>query len=1208
MGDGKNEIRFSVFSATIVFWAVTAVVQADWLSQPKLAAPDPLMAASFGCSVGISGDYIIVGAENDDDNGIEAGSAYIFKRSGETWAYQRKLLDGSSDYTHFGCSVAISGNYAIVGARNDDENGSQAGAAYIFKRSGTNWNFQAKLLDDEGASFDHFGFSVSIRGDYCIVGSPGDGANKGSACIFVRDGSGWTQQARLTDDDGANNDWFAKSVAISANHAIAGSHGDGSTDKGSACVFVRDGVSWSKQDKITAGDSSSYDRFGTSVAIDANSVFVGAINEDQQAPNAGAVYVFGLNDPGWEQQQKLTASDGQNGDNFGNSVSVSGEYAIIGAYYEDQGTTSATGAAYIFKLEDGTWNQQLKLTDPGGETNDYFGISVSIDTGYAIAGAENNDGGDGVDSGTASVFGEPGALNLLDPDGAEYLRVSVSYDILWQTEWFISNVLVEYSIDEGENFTTIDSVDNTGLYQWLVPEVDSNQCLIRISDPCHPTISDVSSAPFSIYQGSLTLVDPNGGEDLLAGEDYEISWQTNQTIYDVLIEYSTNNGGSWTEIAAVTNTGSYLWTVPQLNSQQCLVQISDFYYPEFYDQSNAAFTIYTGRLMVTDPNGGEEVLADSVYEIGWETQGDVCDVSIEYSANNGGDWIAVETVENLGYYLWDVPHINSEQCLIRLRDSEYTSVVDVSDNVFAVYIRTLTVLDPNGGEYLLAGNDYDILWQSEGDMPNVLIEYSIDNGGEFIAIENVDNTGLYQWLVPEVDSNQCVIKISDPCWPDVNGVSEDVFTIHICSLIADFDSDCFVDWYDLDIFTGQWAGRTETGWIQDAKLSAFDPGSGDYFGQSVSISGDYAIIGANYDNDKGNDSGSAYIFDYNDAGWGEIAKLTASNGLAYDGFGESVSISGDYAIVGSPYNDNNGNNNSGSAYIFEHNGQEWTEQIILSPNDPESGDNFGFSVAIDGNYAIVGALHDDNDGDADSGSAYIFYRGGSGWQQQAKITADDAAAGNYFGFSVAISGDYAIIGGIYSSGAYIFKRQGTSWLQQQKFITSYSGIGTAVAISENYAIASDCGDDDNGVNAGAVYIFRRDGLSWVEEQKITASDGGEGDNFGTAISLTTNYAAISTKSNGSIPGAVYVFERGESLWYEYDKLSIDRGKVFDYFGSAVAADANNFIVGSKGDDSEGVNNAGAAYIYTDLCPSSDLNGDCFVDFLDFAVLADQWMQ
>jgi hypothetical protein len=220
-------------------------------------------------------------------------------------------------------------------------------------------------------------------------------------------------------------------------------------------------------------------------------------------------------------------------------------------------------------------------------------------------------------------------------------------------------------------------------------------------------------------------------------------------------------------------------------------------------------------------------------------------------------------------------------------------------------------------------------------------------------------------------------------------------------------------------------------WTQVAKLTASDGAAGDFFGYSVSVSGDTAVIGSLFDDDKGTNSGSAYIFQYSSVAnsWTQVAKLTASDGAADDRFGNSVSVSGNTAVIGS-YADDDKGTNSGSAYIFQYSSvaNSWTQVAELTASDGAAGDCFGNFVSVSGNTAVSGSYLDDDKG-LDSGSTYIFQYSSvvNRWTQVAKLTASDGAAGDGFGNFVSVSGDTAVIGsyfdddrGIDSGFTYIF--------------------------------------------------------------------------------------------------------------------------------------------------------------------------------------------
>ena len=377
----------------------------------KHLASDGTSNDNFGYSVSLSGDYAIAGARRDDDNGDDSGSAYIFFRNGVNWTQQAKLTanDGASG-DNFGQSVSLSGYYAIVGAHTDtsnvingnDTNMVTHGSAYIFFRNGTNWTQQAKLTADDGTNEDFFGYFVSLSGNYAIVGAYWDddnGSASGSAYIFVRDGVNWTQQAKLTANDGASSDQFGGSVSISGDYAAIGAFGDDDSgnSSGSAYIFNRSGNSWTQQAKLTANDGASGDNFGQFASISGDYAIVGAAGDDDNGSASGSAYIFFRNGTNWTQQAKLTANDGASGDSFGRFVSISGDYAIVGA----RGDDSSRGASYIFARNGSSWTQ-TKIIPNDGANGDQFGWSISSSGDYAIVGAYT-DTDNGNESGSAYI-------------------------------------------------------------------------------------------------------------------------------------------------------------------------------------------------------------------------------------------------------------------------------------------------------------------------------------------------------------------------------------------------------------------------------------------------------------------------------------------------------------------------------------------------------------------------------------------------------------------------------------------------------------------------------------------------------------------------------------------------------------------------------------------------------------------------------------
>jgi len=403
-------------------------------------------------------------------------------------------------------------------------------------------------------------------------------------------------------------------------------------------------------------------------------------------------------------------------------------------------------------------------------------------------------------------------------------------------------------------------------------------------------------------------------------------------------------------------------------------------------------------------------------------------------------------------------------------------------------------------------------------------------------------------------------------------------------------------------------------WVEEQKLTASDGAADDQFGVSVAISGDTAVIGARYDDPNDSSSGSAYIFRFSGSSWVEEQKLTASDGAADDWFGWSVGISGDTAVIGARGDDPNGGG-SGSAYIFRFNGSSWVEEQKLTASDGVAYDHFGYSVGISGDTTVIGAFGDDPNGKA-SGSAYIFRFSGSSWVEEQKLTASDGAEADRFGWFVGISGDTAVIGAFWdddsgdrSGSAYIFRFNGSSWVEEQKLTASDSAagdyFGNSVAISGDTAVIGARLDDDNGNSSGSAYIFRFSGSSWVEEQKLTASDGAAHDAFGWSVGISGDTAVI--VASGSDSGSAYIFRFDGYDWNEEQKLTASDGAVDDWFGYSVGISGDTAVIGAFYDDDSG-SESGSAYIFGLSLNPGDLDLDNDVDFVDFSFFAAYWQE
>ncbi len=378
-----------------------------WQNIAELTASDAIDYDFFGSSVSISGDVAVVGCKFDDVGNANTGSVYVFEKPVTGWTSMTetaKLSASDADMDdNLGISVSISGDVVVAGAHNNDDNGTNSGSAYIFVKSGSNWvsaTETAKLLPSDGAAYDVFGFSVSISGNSVVVGAYQDddnGFNSGSAYLFEKPIAGWvngTETAKLTPNDGLASDNFGYSVAISGDAVVVGSHLSDQiwTDNGSAYVFekpVSGWVSTTQTARLMLSNALSYQNFGNSVAISGNNIVVGANNFDVQ----GCSFIFTKPISGWvdaTQTAKINASDVSYSDKLGVSVAISGNFAISGAFMNDSLGTDA-GSAYIYEMPvsgwvDATENIEIFPTTVISNLNDELGFDVDISGTYAVVG------------------------------------------------------------------------------------------------------------------------------------------------------------------------------------------------------------------------------------------------------------------------------------------------------------------------------------------------------------------------------------------------------------------------------------------------------------------------------------------------------------------------------------------------------------------------------------------------------------------------------------------------------------------------------------------------------------------------------------------------------------------------------------------------------------------------------------------------------
>ena len=384
-----------------LLWATAS--HAQDVQEFKLLPSDGQLGDVFGFAVALSGKTVIVGANGKD---FDKGATYFFEKSDIGWQEVVKFIPADIAPTaYYGFSVAIDGNVAVVGARNDDDKGAFAGAIYLYERTASGWLQTAKIIPDDVRALDYFGHAVGISGETIIASANGDDVNRGVVYVFGRDESSgeWQWQATVVADDRSQDDVFGASVAIDGDDILVGATSSdvGGFQSGSAYFFRRENGVWQQSQKIAPHDGASEDLFGASVDLSGDYAIIGAIGNDEKKPGAGAAYIYQHDaQSGWQFQAKLTASNGETQDQFGNAVALDGSDVVVGALMQ---FSSGKGAAYHFRRTNDQWIEQRIFTASDANADDRFGNAVALENGVAVIGARYKDDM-GYNSGAAYIF------------------------------------------------------------------------------------------------------------------------------------------------------------------------------------------------------------------------------------------------------------------------------------------------------------------------------------------------------------------------------------------------------------------------------------------------------------------------------------------------------------------------------------------------------------------------------------------------------------------------------------------------------------------------------------------------------------------------------------------------------------------------------------------------------------------------------------
>ncbi len=794
----------------------------------------------FGRSVAVSGNTIVVGAWLDGSQGENSGAAHVYVRGEEGWAFQAMLqADDGAAWNCFGYSVAISGDTAVIGTL-------YAESAYVFVREGGIWRQQAKLQADDGASRDLFGSSVAISGDTVMVGAPEDddlGDVSGSAYVFVRSGSEWTQQAKLLASNGTAWNGLGASVAISGDTAVVGAsyfreREDWKYYFGAAYVFVRSGTTWTEETELPGRGATLYP---ASVAVSGGTAVVGAIRDG----DSGAVQVFVREGTGWVPQARLIAGDPTYG--FGASVGIDGDTLIVGAPAD---TSIFLGSAYLFTRSGVTWAEQAKLVDTR-RIDGALGTSVSLSAGLAVAGAPGTSGPADA-QGAAYVFhlgqwanspptADAGADQELECTGAAGISVILdgsgstdadstpgTNDDIVRFEWWEDfgrptaarlgeGKVLEAILSGGFHVLTLQVTDGYGAR-------DTDEVLKTVIGPCGLTAEDTR-----LVTGGWGAVDMDQ-ESILAGNVDDADPGDRSGAAYVFV----GSGTSWTRQAKLLAEGG-----------------------EPGDELGAALAISGNTAVVGAYGHGTAGAAYVFVRSGdtWTQQAELLPDEGE-AVNEFGRWLAIDgdtiAVGATSYDNWTTPH------------PVHVFVRSGATWTLQAKLRPEGYTESFGNPVAISGNTVVV-----GAVPEVRV--FVRNGETWTEQAALMVRDDFYWFSGGIDVSGDTVLV---------GAARDQERGYASGAAYVFE-------------------RSEGVWGAPVKILASDAKEGDLFGEAVGISGDFLIAGA--PGEQGFDTpGWAYVFERRDGSWVQRVKLMASDRERGDYFGSDVALSGRTAVVGAP--------------------------------------------------------------------------------------------------------------------------------------------------------------------------------------------------------------------------------------------------------------------------------------------------------------------
>jgi len=400
-----------IHKAKLYICVLLALIAGDSLANQKIILADDGKAEDyFGYSAAIDGTTLLVGAHKADIDGVlDAGAAYVYVLGHKDWVQQAKLVaDPLYAKDGLGGNVALKNDVAMLGVMRRDDKGKDSGAVVSFERKSNNWMQNQIITAPDAKPGDAFGQAIALTQNYLIIGAPRNdalGVDSGAVYIYKRESRKWLYQTKLTARDGAAGDLFGISVAVDGNTLLVGAdlHDEKAENAGAVYVYVLDNNQWKQEAKLMASDAGHTDIFGVRVSLSGNTALISARRDDidELGVDAGSAYIFVRNGNTWKQEIKLISPDGKADDRFGRGVALNGDTAIVSAMNHDA-NGSDTGALYVYKKGIDGWRYTSKIVAQNGMPDDKFGWNVALSNGIAVIATPHHDA-NGKESGAVYV-------------------------------------------------------------------------------------------------------------------------------------------------------------------------------------------------------------------------------------------------------------------------------------------------------------------------------------------------------------------------------------------------------------------------------------------------------------------------------------------------------------------------------------------------------------------------------------------------------------------------------------------------------------------------------------------------------------------------------------------------------------------------------------------------------------------------------------